>query len=301
MGSLFSCFCKKKNVSLPKKVGINQLEDDDLHVFDYVKNEFYCPICNDDNIMIEGIPELKIYSESGNFELICLKREEKKVLSLKGYLDIIKKKSKKECGKGGSCEGKKGEKVTDEGSYYCLDCKKYLCEKCFDVHKEITNETEDANIYCCEYICINRGQRNIQKSHSPKPIDKLSSICPLHNQTVNEFCIECQKNICKECYKNHDKHKKIVRDDEKTLKAKIKILENDQRLFNTIQFYKMILDSYNSDKDNKIYKKNLIKVAEYIKKENERNDYFIDLAFYRLGKKKKIKIKENIKTNPNLN
>ena len=95
MGSLFSCFCKKKNVSLPKKVGINQLEDDDLHVFDYVKNEFYCPICNDDNIMIEGIPELKIYSESGNFELICLKREEKKVLSLKGYLDIITKKIKK--------------------------------------------------------------------------------------------------------------------------------------------------------------------------------------------------------------
>ena len=69
--------------------------------------------------------------------------------------------------------------------YYCNDCKKYYCEKDMKAHEK--NEGKPHNLINIKYI---------------------DNACNEHMTIINDYCLDCHKNICNKC-KSHSNHKKI--------------------------------------------------------------------------------------------
>ena len=97
-----------------------------------------------------------------------------------------------------------GDEINDgnQNFYYCNECKKYFCEKDKAVHEK----SELHNLINLKYI---------------------SNICTEHLYIINDYCLDCHKNICCKC-KDHFNHKKIsisklIIDDEKMKEYRDKI------------------------------------------------------------------------------
>ena len=86
-----------------------------------------------------------------------------------------------------------------EAKEYCKDCKKWLCEECF-------NEFHD-KVFGREHTLL-----------PSKPY--LLGGCALHNNRIKEmYCLDCQKDICYFCLRNgeeHDGHRNMTLKDYKT-------------------------------------------------------------------------------------
>ena len=99
--------------------------------------------------------------------------------------------------------------------------------------------------------------------------------------------------MCEECFdKFHNFHKKEDIEESKIKKAKKEINEKNQKLTKLKEFYEMIRLAYESDKENPIYRKNIINVGNSAKIEKGRNKYDKDLAIYKLEQ-----IKKNLENN----
>ena len=66
--------------------------------------------------------------------------------------------------------------------YFCL-CKKNICPLCSEFHI---------------------------KSHNIIDYDKKFNICFEHNNPFISYCFNCNKNLCNQCEKNHNKHKMVL-------------------------------------------------------------------------------------------
>ena len=90
--------------------------------------------------------------------------------------------------------------------YYCNDCKKYFCEIDKDSHENFDNLPH--NLINLKYI---------------------GNVCNEHLNIINDYCLDCHKNICHKC-KSHFNHKKaslskMIIDDNKLEEYRNKISE----------------------------------------------------------------------------
>ena len=122
---------------------------------------------------------------------------------------------------------------------YCRDCKNFLCQKCFDAHKElfpihnVTNVTDSKN----KLITVNN----------------IGSICPIHGREYINYCKSDKVSLCNSCINDidianaHKDHEVI------TYKS---MLNNVNEKSNKLQFktYKSCsdyIDKVENDIDNK--------------------------------------------------
>ena len=80
-----------------------------------------------------------------------------------------------------------GYEINDgsQNFYYCNDCKKYYCERDKKAHEKLNDLPH--NLIDLKYI---------------------DNICIEHLNVINDYCLDCHKNICSRC-KNHSQHRKV--------------------------------------------------------------------------------------------
>lgn len=277
--SIFPCFRDDK-VKIDK-VKPEELSEGTIDLGESTNDEFYCTKCDN----VEEIPEiLTIHSDSSIIGLRCHKRENNYFLGLEEYCEEIKKNIKKECSEG-TCNN-----PVDE---YCLGCMKFLCANHARIHYD--QHLTDQSLFDGMYYCLCNSCSSLYDEYKKRKIHKLvkkteiTSNCSTHGLKTKECCHECQKFVCKEC--KTDFHKRHNINDlisaEKMKEAKEKIIKKGHKLLNMIKFYKMVKTAYEKKADDITYQKNLINVAESIKREKNRDKYDIDLAIYRLKQIKK--------------
>lgn len=314
MGNYINYFIpclKNRNRFNTKKIDEGDLNDDDINLKTITQNEFYCPECEG----YEEISEvLKIHSDNGKIELKCPKKKNEFNLSLKDYCEKVKERVEQKCYK---CQNKNADVL-------CLGCKNYYCAKCGDNHIKNNSKKRkerQMNIFikfiqslaCIQWLinkCLDKDE------HKLILIKEITSTCVNHKLSTTECCMDCRKNVCKECLEKHKWHEKkkfhfswegiknmiscTSMHDNQILKARTIIYEKGQKLLKMKEFYDIIKSAYVAHSDKKIYKENLDKVSECIKNEKERSNEDTDLAIYRLLQiKNKIKYEEDENDNPN--
>ena len=282
MGNYINYFIpclKNRNRFNTKKIDEGNLSDDDINLKTITQNEFYCPECEG----YEEISEvLKIHSDNGKIELKCPKKEHEFNLSLKDYCEKVKERVEQKCY---ICQIKNADVL-------CLGCKNYYCAKCGDNHiKDDSKKRKkrQKNIFikfiqslaCIQWLsnkCLDKDE------HKLILIKEITSTCTNHKLSTTECCMECRKNVCKECLEKHKWHEKKFHfswegiknmisctsmHDNQILKARKIIYDKGQKLLKMKEFYDMIKSAYDAHSDKKIYKENLDKVSECIKNENK--------------------------------
>jgi hypothetical protein len=161
--------------------------------------------------------------------------------------------------------------------------------KCQNLHY---NEEKEAEFYCCQtnqFFCQNCYniliRTNFNKSNFIN-IKDLPYFCLRHNKKLTIYCSECEKNICEICckqfHKFHNLHDKSKIEKNEITKARNIIKEKMINLQKMKEFYEMIKSAYECHMNNNIYKKNLINVGQSVIKEEMRDEYDDDLAFYKI-------------------
>ena len=128
---------------------------------------------------------------------------------------------------------------------YCPECKKYLCNKCLNFHKEMLEEHKTINLDGNKEIFIDKCQ---EQNHN----DKLEYYCKNHNTLC---CVACTSKFKKDGYGQHSdcnvSHITEIKD-EKRNKLKENI-NNLKALYNqidqTINKIKQIFEQINKNKD----------------------------------------------------
>ena len=71
-----------------------------------------------------------------------------------------------------------GNEINDgsQNFYYCNDCQNYYCEKDKASHEQLDEEPH--NLINLKYIY---------------------NICSDHQNIINDYCLDCHKNICNKC------------------------------------------------------------------------------------------------------
>jgi hypothetical protein len=126
---------------------------------------------------------------------------------LKDYMTKYNKYalSKEKCG---ICD--KNQKEFKEDFYYCNKCKIFLCGLCKHNHNEDKNDII--------------------------PYKKYDFICKIHSSLYSFYCINCKKNLCIRCEKEHINHEKIslinMIIDKKDLLIKLNEIKNIINVYN---------------------------------------------------------------------
>ena len=81
----------------------------------------------------------------------------------------------------GECN--KNQENKDNSFFYCSKCNKFICEKCFNKHRDNNHMLIDG--------------------------DRFDSICIKHSNTFSSYCITCKRNLCIYCTNEHENHKKV--------------------------------------------------------------------------------------------
>ena len=169
---------------------------------------------------------------------------------------------------------------------YFEKIKDFKIRKCQNLHY---NEEKEAEFYCCQtnqFFCQNCYniliRTNFNKSNFIN-IKDLPYFCLRHNKKLTIYCSDCEKNLCEICYKEfHDSHDKAKIEKNEITKARNIIKEKMINLQKMKEFYEMIKSAYECHMNNNIYKKNLINVGQSVIKEEMRDEYDNDLAFYKI-------------------
>ena len=73
---------------------------------------------------------------------------------------------------------------------YCKDCKKFLCQKCFDAHKELYQIHNVINVTDSKNKIIS--------------FDSISTICPYHGKEYINYCKTDKVSLCNTCVNDVD-------------------------------------------------------------------------------------------------
>lgn len=271
---IFPCFRDDK-VKIPK-VADDKLSEGTIQLGKSTNEEFYCPECDN----VQEIPEiLTIHSDSSIIGLRCHKREKNYFPKLEEYCGKIEENSEKKC----STEG-----CITKTDYYCLGCMKFFCAGHAKAHEE-EKTIFNGRCYClCSCLPSSDKYKN-NEIHKLVKKEEITSTCSTHGLKTEECCQECQKYVCKKCKKEYHKRHNINNpiSAEKMKEAKEKIIKKTNKLLSMIKFYRMIDLAYESKPDDITYQKNIVNVAESIKREKDRDKNDIDLAIYRINQIKK--------------
>ena len=168
-----------------------------------------------------------------------------------------------------------------------IDESKIICDECKENN---LNKSYKKKFYRCNKCKMNicpicKNKHN--KEHNIINYNEKNYICEIHNELYTFYCKTCKKDICLICEKEHNNHEiisygKIIKE-EKEIKKKIKEL-------------KEIINIFNDNIDEIIYKLN--KIKENIKIYYRINEDIINN--YKI-KNKNYKILQNIKEMNNNN
>ena len=131
--------------------------------------------------------------------------------------------------------------------YYCNDCKKYYCEKDKPNHENLL--------------------------HNLINLENIYNICNEHSLIINDYCLDCHKNICCKC-KDHFDHKKI---------SISKLMIDDKKMKEYRDKLYKLKENYNNFYDE--CDKTIKEVVDYIKNFNNKlinfkkvNDYSFNIC-----------------------
>lgn len=135
-----------------------------------------------------SVPELKLISPTElAFKCECSNQG---IISIDNALSLLSERQESQ-----SCSNHRDNYNTK----YCVQCKKLLCQKCIEVHRNEVNNKHHSLI---------QSEMNIP------------SYCEEHNAKVFCYCKTCSSNLCYKCLNYHSTHQV---EKYKSLKAKINI------------------------------------------------------------------------------
>ena len=84
-----------------------------------------------------------------------------------------------------TCDKCKGnnKKRNNNIFFFCISCKKYLCQSCYETH---------------------------DKKHNIINYEKIDYICHTHYEPYNKFCNECRTDLCPSCDNIHKSHNNVL-------------------------------------------------------------------------------------------
>ncbi len=134
-----------------------------------------------------------------------------------------------------SCSFCKSGNYTHAGNFdYCYCCQKLFCKKCENKHK---NSEE-----CKKAKASNKNQRDIS------PFYLVDSFCVSHENPTKNYCIDCERYVCDECFKNEHKYHNIKFYDndyvEKLIAAHKQLIEASKKFHGRLeQVFNDMMDS----------------------------------------------------------
>ena len=193
------------------------------------------------------IPQISMDKYLNSIYLICNKCNLEKKYGLKEYENIKKKHLIK-------CVVCKKEINKKKLVNYCFDCKTYICKDCIKKHLQIQH----------------KGVNDENKKYYIYPNNLIDFVCNIHGKICNNYCLECENNICPNCEtQSHLNHRTLLFNEKEIIEliaTQKQRLKSEQEVFGNIK--KMMDDCFN-----------LLKI------------YFQKLIIY---KKKEIEIKEGM-------
>ena len=131
----------------------------------------------------------------------------------------------------------------DDTFFYCLQCDKKLCKSCKDHH------------IFSDKICSKKIIEYI------KYIRNKKYCCQEHNELFFDYCIDCKKDICCQCYIDHNSHKVIEFNlNKKEIKAKLD--KNQSLILKVNSFFYNIFNKLENDL------KEIKDICEIVKEKN---------------------------------
>ena len=129
----------------------------------------------------------------------------------------------------------------------------YECKKCSTHLAFLTPQPDKAmmNICTCgDIICYECSENHNEQGHIKKPIEMKNYHCFIHNKSFENYCLDCNCNICSEYEKDktHDKHTILKYGDFKPKQGEIKEFEDkikDQKETFLPNFIKHIKEEFN--------------------------------------------------------
>ena len=128
----------------------------------------------------------------------------------------------------------------------------YECKKCSTHLVYLTPQPDKTmNICTCgDIICYECSENHNEQGHIKKPIEMKNYHCFIHNKSFENYCLDCNCNICSECEKDktHDKHTILKYGDFKPKQGEIKEFEDkikDQKEKLLPDFIKHIKEEFN--------------------------------------------------------
>ena len=169
-----------------------------------------------------------------------------------------------------------------------INISKVICEVCKENNKSETYKNE---FYRCLYCGINLCplcKSNHDKNHNIINYENRNYICDSHNKNYDNYCKDCNKNICMNCLKEHKNHNSIyygdilpnenIKEEINEFQNYIKELKNNiQNIINNLNniienfdiYYNIINDVINNYNNSNRNYETLINIDEFIKYKNK--------------------------------
>ena len=218
--------------------------------------KFYYPQCRE--IGCNGLLKIKL-GDNFTLEYECDKNQKhfgKKIFFKTFEIFYLREKKIEQCS---NCDS-----ILDGDAFYkCKKCKKYFCMICFLKDEHIKKD-------------INSIETETKK-------------CNLHKKELNQYCVDCQKNICAWCLKSsHQYHKTINLIELIPTEGKINNIKN--KIENKNILYEKIISSINKWEKTLLNKTHRIKqnlrdeISLLAKISNNFNQYFLNYTYYSIFK-----------------
>ena len=218
---------------------------------------FYYPYCREKGC--EGILNIKFRDDfSIDYECDKNKNHKVKLIFFKTFERFyLKKKEIKKCI---NCFS-----ILEYDTFYkCKICDKLYCSICF---------TKDEHI-----------KKDIKK------LEIVTKKCLIHKRELNQYCEDCNKNLCVYCLKNNEnnnhKESHIVHNLTELMPTKELIINLKNKIEEKSKFYEKIINSINKWETTLITKTNQIKqnlkdeITLLSKIINKFNQYFLNYTYY---------------------
>ena len=173
-----------------------------------------------------NIPKI-VFLNKDEIQLDCKKCKETEIKDFSYFKKFTKNNEDNNLFALPNCDYK--EQCKSESILYCFQCSKYICQKCFETHKEVPHRKNHLFVEQKiehQYYCKKEGHEEyLLDRFCTKCENYLCSKCKCEHEDSEIFKFEHDEDKIKEIKKNVSKCKKIIEDEEKYLKEFIDAIE----------------------------------------------------------------------------